>query len=770
MNRFSDLLQAVAAHYDAGRLSEAERECRRILDGEPEHAEALHWLGVLMLREERPEEAAVWLEKAVRSAPTVPAFHNNLGIALKKLGKLDEATQCYRQALALLPGFAEAHNNLGNALEGQGRLEEAAECYRRALASKPDFAYAHNNLGNVLQSLGSPSEAEQSFRRAIALDPAYHAAHFGLGNVLRHLGRFEEAEPCFRRALELAPRDARTLLGLSRTLRHLRRLDEALELCREAIALEPVVAESHFELGNILKDSRRLALAEESYRRALAIAPELPAVHNNLGIVLHMGARLADAKRHFEQALRLSPGFASAYNNLANVLMATGEAEAEQFFRKALALDPELSTAHSNLIFLLDFKQGLGVGELQAERRRWYDCHGRRHAQSIAPHANPPDPERRLRIGYVSADFRQHSASYAFAPVISRHDHRGFEIVCYSGAWRQDDVTARLRAASHAWRDVSTVSDAALAETIRADRIDILVDLSGHSMGNRLLVFARKPAPVQVSAWGLATGTGIATMDYMFADPVMIPAEARCFFAEEIVDLPCAICYEPPHYLPAAACAEPTDRSVTFGIVNRPEKISERVIALCAGILSLAPEARLLVKGRGLEDPGYRELLLERLARAGIRSERVRIAGRTAHGEHLEIHREIDVVLDTFPQGGGISTAEALAMGVPVVTLLGATPSSRIAASLLAAGGFGEWIARNEDEFVAIALRAAGQRPRTAAARESLSQRFLASAVGDLERYTRAAEQAYRSMWRRWCERQQPSNRTVSPMPIRAAS
>jgi protein O-GlcNAc transferase len=526
-------MQLALEHHQAGRLAEAERIYRQALEMQPDHPGALHFLGLIALQSGDSRQAADLLEQARRIEPSSPALLINLGTVYRGLGRPGDAESRYRAALALSPDHPEAHNNRGTVLRDTGRLQDAEQSFRRALAHNPGHIEAHDNLGKTLIDLQRPAEAEEYFRRTIALKPGHAEAHHVLGTLLRGLGRFDESERSLRRAIELNPDSAAMRNSLAAVLNDLGQLQEAAQRCREALILKPGYAPAH----------------------------------SNLGVILTELGQTADAERSLRQALALDPGFAEAHGHLAHALKAAGRlAEAERACRQALALRPDFADVHSNFIFLLDLLENRGIGEQQEERRRWYVQHGEKHAESIGRHDNSPEPGRKLRIGYVSADFFLHSAYFAFSPVIYGHDRSAFEVVCYSGVKHEDAATARLRRALHFWRSTVGMPDAALAEQIRGDRIDILVDLSGHSAGNRLAVFARKPAPVQVTAWGHATGTGLQTIDYFFADPIFVPTRDRALFAEEVIDLPCVICYEAPAYAPdVSPLPALSGKSFTFG-------------------------------------------------------------------------------------------------------------------------------------------------------------------------------------------------------------
>ena len=508
-------------------------------------------------------------------------------------------------------------------------------------------------------------------------------------------------------------------------------------------------------LGIALHAVGDLDAAMQAHRRAIELDQSYAAAHYNLGRAQLETGQAAQAELSYRAALRHRPTFPEACVGLADALQTLGKnSETLAALEMAITQREDYHEAHSNLIFTLDFLEGYGAREHQLERDRWYERHARVHGQSIQPHGNDRDARRRLRIGYVSADFRTHSACAVFAPILLGHDRRAFEVVCYSGVKREDEMTARLRAAASQWHSTLGVSDEALAAQIRQARIDILVDLSGHTEGNRLLVFARKPAPVQITAWGHATGTGVKTIDYFLADPVLVPHEERGLYAEQVIDLPCGLCYAPPQHLPEVSGLPALEgRPFTFGCINRVEKISQRTIVAWGRILGQVPGSQLLLKHVGLGDPGVRQHMLERLGAVGIEPRRVRMIGFTPHAEHLKVYQAVDLGLDPFPQNGGVSTAEALWMGVPVVALKGGTPSGRIAASILSALAMQHWSAASEEEYVSIAVRAAGELVALARTRAQLRTTMSASVFGDPVRYTRAVELALRSMWQTWCSR-----------------
>lgn len=774
-------------HHNSGQLAEAEIGYRKILSHDPTHEGALLNLGIIEHQKGKHQVAIDLFRKVISLNPNFGEAYNSLGEALRSLGRVDEAIGCYRTALAKKPGFAVAHYNLGSALQTQNKPDEAVGCYRAALAIKPDFAEAHNNLGNALQCQGKLDDAVACYRKALVLTPAFAEVHNNLGNALQALGKLDDAAACYRRALALRPDYTIAYHNLGNALQARGKLDDAVTCYRRAVATKPDFAEAHNNLGNALRAQGRLNEAAACYQQALAITPDFAVAHNNLGNTLNGQGKLDDAVACFrralainpnyveahhnlghvlqaqdklneavastERALALKPNFAEAHSNLGNLLHAQGRLdEAIACYRRALAVNPDFTVAHSNLIFALNFDPRMGMEDQQRQRALWYDRHGRRYTALTPKHENVPDPDRRLRVGYVSPYFRHQAATYAFGSVVLSHDPDAFEVVCYSDTIIEDDVTVRFQSSGVRWRRTVGVSDEQLAEIIRADGIDLLVDLVGHMAGHRLLVFARKPAPVQVTGWGEPTGTGLHTMDYLLADSVLVPSSQRHLLREQVIDLPCFLNFWTPDPLPEPGPLPALANGyVTYGTFNRMAKISDAVLRCWSTIIRSVPRAKIVLKDKLLNDPGQRRRVRTVLADAGVEAKQVILRGSSDRPAHFAAYNGVDIALDPFPHGGGMTTLDALWMGVPVVTSLGATISSRLAASILTALRLEDFVASNREVYPALAIAKASDLMALATLRQSLRTRVAHSPVGDPIIYTRAVEAAYRTIWRRWC-------------------
>ncbi|MCC6657121.1 MAG: tetratricopeptide repeat protein [Rhodocyclaceae bacterium] len=716
------LLKTALQHHQAGRLAQAEALYRRILAAAPQHAGALHLLGVLALQAGRHEEAAQLIGRAIAVDNRQPAFHNNLGEALRAAGRIDAARASYEAALALQPNYADAHSNLGIALQQQGRAAEAEACFRRALALRPDHAMAAHNLGNALMALGRQEEAAASFRRALAQQPGLAEAHCGLGRALLSRQSLEAAASAFQRAL----------------------------------ALRPDLAEARLGLGGLLLQAGRADAAEVCFREALARPPDLAEAHCGLGIALLQQERFEQARAAFEQALALAPGLAEANFYLGNVWLERHRlAEAMAAWERALASRPDYAHALQALAMAPHYLPRAGHAGFLAAARRFAAAFSkdRQWRRNAAP---PAEPERRLRIGYVSGDFFAHPVGFFLDNVLPQHDRSRFEVHCYSNYDAEDEVTARLRAAAQGWRSIAGLADGAAADLIAADGIDILIDLAGHTDRNRLALFALRPAPVQASWLGYFGTTGLEEMDYVIADRHVVPAGEEAHFVEKIWRLPHSyLCFAPPDCAasltpPPLAAGQPP----TFGCFNNPLKLSDGVLLLWARLLRSLPGARLLLKSRRLGDAEMARVVRGRLTDAGVEAGRILIEGVAPRQELLQTYNRVDIALDPFPFGGGTTSAEALWMGVPVVTLKGDRWAGRVSESILATIGLEELVARNEEEYLAIAAALAEDPRRLAALRATLRGRLERSPFCDGASFARDLEAAWRGMWREWCAQQ----------------
>jgi protein O-GlcNAc transferase len=656
-----------------------------------------------------------------------------------------------RQSIALNPNHAPAHCNLGEAYRATGRLDEAVAAFRRALQIKPDYPEAHNNLGTALAAQDRLDEAIAAFRCALRLKPGYPEAHKNLGIALRRQGHLDEAVAEHRRALQFKPDYPEALNNLSIALRERGDLDDAIAACRRALELKPDYAEAHVNLGVGLTRLGQFGQAFAALRRALELKPHSPEAHNNLGNALKDHRDFDEAIAAFHEAIQLKPDSPEAHDNLGNILRDLAEFDDSiAAFRRALRIKPDDPAVHSHLIFALHLHPGHDAGMISEEHQRWNRQFGDPLKQVVRPHANDSDPNRLLRVGYVSPDFREHPVGRYALPLFERHDRERFEILCYSGVLQPDWMTERFRALAGSWRNTIGVSDTRLAAMILDDEVDILVDLALHTPGNRLPMFARRPAPVQVSWLGYPGGTGLPGIGYRLTDAHMDPpGEGPAWSAEEPVRLPdCWCCYQPAGDSPEInALPALSAERVTFGSLNNFAKVNEQVLALWARVLKAVIGSRLLIF---CPEGGTRDRVRAFFGARGIGAERLELVGFLPRWEYLRLYQRIDLAVDPFPFNGMTTTCDALWMGVPVLTLPGKMPASRAALSLLSTVALPEFAASSEDDYVRLAAEIAADLPRLADLRATLRRRMQSSPLMDAPRFARNIEAAYRSLWKRW--------------------
>jgi protein O-GlcNAc transferase len=740
-----------------GRFRAAPGSGRNAAESSEQTAPALIEQGNALEGEGLLDQALERYKQAVRLAPTLARAHLNVGNVLLAMGDTEAAVAAYTAALANDPDYAAAHFNIGNAHFRSGRTEAALAAYDKATELKPDFVDAQAGRSLALADLDRLDEAVAGYRQVLQIKPDYAEMHYCLGNALSRLGRVAEAAQSFRRAGELKPDLLEAHTGLGGALHDLGQLQEAASSYRRALELRPDFPEVHGNLGNVLRDLGQLEQAAASYRRLLALQPTSAEAYSNLGVALSELNRFDEAMASYRRALELNPDLPGLHNNIGNAQKDLGQLDAaEQSYRQGLKIKPDDGELQSNLLFLHNYRANLSAAALLAEARRYGDSVERR-ARPYAVWPNTREPNRRLRVGLLSGDFRAHPVGYfldSILEVLASTARDQLELCAYPSYFCDDAVTRRIKAHCHRWQSAMGLSDESLARRIHDDGIDILIDLSGHTAHNRLPVFAWKPAPVQATWLGYLATTGVKAIRYLIADAWTLPETEEANFTEEIWRIPESyLCFTPPSDntaigpLPASASGH-----ITFGSFNNLTKMNDAVVALWSRVLESVPNSRLFLKSRQLAESSVRRGVVEQYARHGVDGERLILEGLVPRSEYLKPYRRVDIALDPFPYTGITTSVENLWMGVPILTLAGKSFLSRQGIGLMMNAGLPEWIADDPDDYVARAVSHSADLPALASLRRGLRDRVLASPIFDAPRFARHFEAALRGMWRKWCE------------------
>ena len=601
-------------------------------------------------------------------------------------------------------------------LHHAGQLEKAQRIYRAILEVEPRNAEVQNNLGVLLKTLRALPEAEARYRQAIMLKPDYYDAHGNLGNLLLASGRLFEAEATYGHGLRINPHYAMAHYNLGNAFLSTQRLDEALRCFRQAIKLKPDHAGAYTDLGNTLKGMGRLAEAEAVHRQALLLNPHSPQAHNNLGIALADQGRLH---------------------------------EAASSFQKAIGLQPYVPEIHSNLLFYMNYMDGVSKDTKLQEARDY----GRRVAQSATKRfANWKEatPLDKLRIGFISGDFRNHPVTYFLEGLLSRIDRSRFELFAYNMNRVEDELTEKLRTHFDRWTEIFNKTDLEAADRINADGVHILVDLAGHTALNRLPVLAFKPAPVQASWLGYFATTGVSEVDYLLGDPQVSPVEDDRDFVERVKRLPeTYLCWTPPHIeLAVAELPALTKGHVTFGCFNNGTKLNDDVLSLWGRVLNAVDGSMLFLKASQFADADFRNQIVNRLSFYGVSPDRLIMEGRSTRADYFAAFSRVDLALDPFPYPGGTISVDGLWMGVPVVTKRGDCFIARNGETIARNCGQDAWVARDDHEYQEKAIRYASDIPALARLRRELRPRLLTSPLFDSTLFARRFEQAMDEMWR----------------------
>jgi predicted O-linked N-acetylglucosamine transferase (SPINDLY family) len=651
---------------------------------------------------------------------TDPQAALNHAMGLHQAGRFADAAGIYQRLLEILPDSHDIRHLQGLALFDLGQPIEGIRLMEEALARNPGAGHYYNNLGSRLIDHGDLARAEELLTQGTARSPACPATRYNLGNALFRQGKYLPAIASYR----------------------------------EALARQPDFAMCDLQLGLALHNAGLRSEALAHYQAAVTAHPDNPALRINHGALLQSECDLDGAAEAFRHAVRLAPQDATPLNNLAVVMKEVGDiGEATRLLRRCVELKPSSLEIHSNLILTLHYDPTAIAADLNSAHEGWNS----RHPSPRLPHTNVPEPGRRLRLGFVSPDLRDHVVGRALLPSFRRFDPDRFELYCY-GNTVEDPVGAEFRARCHGWRELGTKTAAQLAETIAADGVDILIDLALHTSDNRLDVFALKPAPLQISWLGYPESSGVATMDYRLTDAWLEPPSGNQLAhpQEKAALLPdCWTCYEPPTGYPEVnALPSAAGKPFTYGSFNNNCKINGAVLDAWAQLLLATPGSRLQLLAK---QGGHRRRFADEFARRGVDAARILFAdylpasADLSQGALLARYHDIDVALDTFPYGGMTTTLDALWMGVPVVSLVGERNLGRAGLSILNNVGLGELAAKDVDAYVETAMRLAQDQLRLAALRASLRERMRSSPLLDAEGYTRKVEQAFRDMWVDWC-------------------
>jgi protein O-GlcNAc transferase len=720
------------------------------------YAAAHYNLGNAYLRSSQGAAALAAYRQALAIKPDFADAEVALGALYEDLGQQDDAAASYRRALQIDPGYAAAHSNLGNVLQRAGQHAAAVECYRHALECDAQLVMAQYGLANALHALGRHGDAVASYRAVLESNPEFHMAHAYLGDALQAVGQDQEAVASYRHALSLSPREAAIHCNLGNALRNLGNIQESIASFRSAVNCAPDLAIAHYNLANALHDAEHDEEAISSYRRALHLDPNHAYAYCNLGNLLAEKGRLFDALACFRRMLEIEPRNVIGHDNIGNVFRDLGQIDdAIASYQSALEIEPNLVSANSNLLFLYNYMADRPAAAL-AKARQFGEL-AARGARPFTSWPNIPEPGRKLRVGLVSGEFRSHPVGYFIESVLaalnSDSPHR-LELYAYSNNIYVDPVSARIKASCTRWLPVARLSDQELAQRIRDDGIDVLIDLAGHTSFNRLRMFAWKPAPVQVSWLGYFATTGVAAIDYFIADQWTLPQAEEVNFTEKIWRMPeTRLCFTAPDpdvaVAPLAALA---NGYVTFGCFNYLTKMNDAVVAVWARVLIGVPNSRLFLKSKQFKEPSVLQRVLERFDVHGVSANRLILEADSPRADYLAAYGRVDIALDPFPFPGGTTTVEALWMGVPVLTLAGSRFLARQGVGLLMNAGLADWVAVDADDYVARAMALASDLPRLATLRAGLRQQVLASPIFDAPRFARHFEAALRGMWHIWCK------------------
>ncbi|MBF0382286.1 MAG: tetratricopeptide repeat protein [Magnetococcales bacterium] len=730
--------------YALGRYDDAKKSLKNALEKEPGNSQIQTVFDKIMANANGNSQEETDLAKAKR-------FFSQ-GAALHKAGKFKEALVQYKNCLCLKPNDISSHCNMGSVFVNLGELDQAVASFQRVIEIKPDYIEALNSLAHIYLLQEKIDKAVEVLKKSIAIKNDDELAHFSLASALQQMGKLDAAQASYRQAIKINPDNSDFHYKLGALLHSQEHFLEALKHYQKAIEINPSFADAYNNVGVILQRVGKFDEAVINYKKAIQIAPDFAQYYYNLGYALQKQGKIDEAVNNHKKSIELDPNLCEAHYNLAFALREQLKyKEAIDSYKKVIALNPKYVDAFNNIIFFTDLYYPIDSDQFQKEREAWNKLYAEPLRSSWPTLNNRADPNKILRIGYVGADFVNHSASHIFGSMILDHDPEKFEIYCYAGNKVEDDLTKKFKQKAAGWLSTTKMDDVQLSAAIQKDGIDILVDLAGHTIGNRMLTFARKPAPIQLQAWGYPHGTAMAAMDYILADEIFIPHSQRSNYKEQIVDISCVIHLSADIEYPLIEMPPVCHNGyITFGAFNRIEKYNYELYKTWAAILKRIPTAKLLIK-TGKKFTAKPNSKIEAIfAELGVAKNRLEFIGKSPKFEHLKALNRVDIMLDPFPHNGGMTTLDSLRMGVPVLTCEGNTrcPTS---ASILNVLGLDDWRALDDLDYIKKACEFAGQISTLKQLRQDLRSRFDKSALGNSQLYVAEVENRYRQLWQKWC-------------------
>jgi protein O-GlcNAc transferase len=721
----SKLIERALAHHQKGLLREAEEVYQQVLRLEPENAHALHFSGVIAHQLGHSEAAVALMQRAVEKEPGRALFFFNLGHVLEATGELDKAIFNYRAAAALDAGLEGAHHGLGDTLFKQGNLHEAAASYSRALSIKPDSPETINSLGSLLQKIGKLEQSVVCYRKAISLKPDYAEAYTNLANALKAMGR----------------------------------LTEAIAVCEQAIVFKPDLAAAHHNLGGMLIDRGDFEEAVKALHRALELQPNLSDAHLSLGNAYKRQGLYSQAVGKFLHAISLLPEFTGAYNNLATTYQEQDKLDdAVEAFQTALALQSDFGSAYSNLLYLYATTRHISPEAERAAAEGWEksmltgaERAAARERASAAGFPAHSRAGRRLRLGIVSADLGSHAVAEFLQPFLEQLDRGRFHLTLFPTHRRFCSRALHFQNLADSFIPLTELSDSGAADRIREEKVDVLIDATGHTFGGRPGICAHRAAPVQCTYIGYWSTTGLREMDWIIVDPYFLPS-MEAHFTEGVWRLPrVAACYRGDPSLPESSWMPDADGTIWLGSFNKYGKIRQDTLCLWARVLDALPQARLLLEDRRRCEQETHCRILATLLQQGVSAERVTFVPPIHdHQQHMVLYDRLDIALDTIPFNSGTTAFDALWMGVPIVALEGNWSGGRLVSAALKALDHSDWIAQDEEEYVSIVCSLARDVAGRKRLRKSQRSRMAASPLCDEKDIARSLETALEAMYDGW--------------------